>query len=62
MSDISKIDKNFAINTNIDKDDIKFYNVSEKPFKVYGVFRENGRYTRMPEDAAKAVSNGVHML
>ena len=62
MSDISKIDKNFAINTNIDRDDIKFYNVSEKPFKVYGIFRENGRYTRMPEDVAKTVSDGVYML
>ena len=43
MSDISKIDKNFVINTNIGKDDICFYNVRENKFKVYGVFWEDGK-------------------
>ena len=62
MSDISKIDKNFAVKTNIDKDGIKFYNADESPFKVYGVFRENGKYRRMPESVAKSVNAGVYGL
>ncbi len=62
MSDISKIDKNFAVKTNIDKDGIKFYNADESPFKVYGVFRENGKYRRMPESVAKSVNEGVYGL
>ncbi len=62
MSDISKIDKNFEVKTEIGKDDIKFYDVDEAPFKLYGIFRENGKYRRMPENVAKAVSEGVYAL
>lgn len=62
MSDISKIDRNFAIKTNIEKEDIKFYNADEEPFKVHGVFRENGKYRRMPESVAQKVSEGVYFL
>ena len=62
MSDISKIDSNFAIETKIDKEDIKFYKIDDAPFKIYGVFRENGKFRRMPEDVAKSVSEGVYAL
>lgn len=62
MTDISKIDKNFEIKTDIEKDDIKFYNVEETPFRVYGVFKEKGKYRRMPENIAKRVSAGVYQL
>jgi len=62
MSSIAGIDKNFEVKTNIDKKDIVFYDVDEKPFKVYGVFRENGKYRRMPENVAMSVSEGVYRL
>ena len=62
MPDISKIDSNFTIQTNIEKKDIKFYNVDEPPFRVYGVFKENGKYRRMPENIARGVSEGVYVL
>lgn len=62
MFDISKVDNNFTIESNVDKKDIKFYKIDEEPFKVFGVFRENGKYRRMPEDVAKNVSNGVYAL
>lgn len=62
MIDIAKIDKNFEVKTTIDKDDIKFYDVDEAPFKVYGLFREDGKYRRIPEAVAKSVSPGVHEL
>ena len=62
MLNISKIDSNFSIETKIDKEDIKFLNIDEFPFRVYGVFRENGKYRRMPENIAKSVSEGVYAL
>jgi len=62
MSDITKVDKNFVVKTKIDKDNIKFYDISEKPFKIYGVFKENGKYRRMPENIAKTMSEGVRIL
>ncbi len=62
MLDISNIDKNFEVKTNIEKDDIKFYNINEAPFKVYGVSFKDGRYRRMPEETAQSVSKGVHFL
>lgn len=62
MLDISKIDENFVVDTNIKKDDIHFYNVKEELFQVYGVFWENGTYRRMPEAAARRVSDEVHRL
>lgn len=62
MSEISRVDKNFQIKTTIDKKDIRFYSVDEKPFNIYGVFKENGKYRRMPECVAKKVSEGVYEL
>lgn len=60
--DISKIDSNFMIETRIAKKDIKFYKIDKTPFKVYGVFKENGKYRRMPESIAKSVSECVYAL
>ncbi len=60
MSDISRVDKNFEVKTNIKKDDIKFYNIDEFPFKIYGIFKRDGKYRRLPEDVAKKVSEGVY--
>lgn len=62
MSDISKVDKNFIVDTTIDKEDIRYYNIEEPPFKIYGVFREGDRFRRMPEEVAKTVSDGVLSL
>ena len=62
MSDITTIDKNFKVNTNINKEDIKFYDARVSPFRVYGVFYDDGKFRRMPEKIAKTVSNGVHSL
>lgn len=62
MFDISKVDNNFNIETQIDKKDIKFYKIDEAPFKIYGVFKEKGKYRRMPESIARKVSEGVYLL
>ena len=62
MFDISKIDSNFKVETKIEKDDIKFYNIDEAPFKIYGIFKENGKYRRLSEEVSKSVSQRVYEL
>ena len=62
MSDFSKVDKNFVVETKIEKEGIKFYNCLAEPFKVYGVYYEDGKFRRMPEKIAKTVSEGVLIL
>ena len=62
MHSIEKVDKNFKVETNIGKEDVTFYDVLNAPFKVYGVTFENGKFRRMPEEVAKAVSVDVHIL
>ena len=59
MKDISNIDKNLKVETEIQKEGIKFYDVLEEPFKVCGVFKEGEYFTRMPDEVAKTVSAGV---
>lgn len=62
MSEISEIDVNFAVKTKLDKDDLHYYNVLEKPFSIYGIFMENDRFTRLPKNVAESVSDGVLYL
>ena len=59
MSNISKIDKNFKVETTIEQDDIVFYNADDERFEIFGIFKEDGKYRRLPESVAKAVSPGV---
>lgn len=62
MSSISNIDRNFAIQTSLKVDNIKFYSIQDEPFSLYGVFYENGKYRRLPEAVAKSVSDAVYRL
>lgn len=62
MSKIADIDKNFKIETKIDKDDIVFYNVLEEPFKIYGIYYDDGKFRRIPESVAKATNEGTYLL
>ena len=62
MKDLAEIDKNFELKSDIEKEGLKFYSIEEAPFKIYGVFKENGRYVRMPETKAKAVSENLGIL
>lgn len=62
MRDITEIDVNFKANDDINRDGIKFYDVLDEPFKVYGVEYENGKFRRLPENVAKSVSLGVYEL
>ena len=61
--DISKIDKNFKIETNIGKDDVAFLNVKNDPFDLYGFCGgEEKRFQRLPDEIGKNVSDGVARL
>lgn len=62
MFDISQVDGNFKIRKRINRDDIEFYKVDEAPFKIYGIFKENGKYKRLPESVARTVNEGVYNL
>ncbi len=65
MSDITKIDKNFAVKPVEIGDETVFFNCLEEPFKVYGLMfpeNENDVFHRMPYDVAKATSEGVDTL
>lgn len=62
MSDISAIDSNFKVETNIKQDDLRFYDPKQAPFQIYGVFYENGKFRRMPENVAEAVGPGLRRL
>ena len=62
MKNLIEVDKNFIVNNHIDNNNIKFYNADEKLFRIYGVYRENGKYRRMPEKISSNVSEGVYHL
>ena len=62
MKDFAKIDSNFLVETTIDRDGIRFYDVEEVPFRIHGIFKENGCFRRIPEAVAQQVSPGVCML
>lgn len=62
MSNISQIDRNFAVKTSLDIDGIRFYDIEEEVFSLHGVTFENGVYRRLPEKVASDVNEGVYNL
>ena len=56
-----EMDKNMVVETKIAKDDIKFFSVKDKPFKVYGMrdFESDKTFRRLPDEVAEATSTGV---
>ncbi len=61
MKNIADIDKNFQVETKLDKGDIKFYNVKEYPSCVFGLMYDE-IFRRMPEEIANKVNDGVKVL
>lgn len=62
MKDLTSVDKNFQLKTEINKEDVVFYNVLQSPFQIYGVFYQDGKFRRLPESQAKAVNNSILIL
>jgi len=62
VSNISQIDPNFKVESQLKEEGIRFYDVKQPPFRIYGVFYEDGKFRRLPENVAKSVSEEVHRL
>ena len=62
MLDITKIDKNFAVDKNVAREGMVFYNPLEAPFSLHGIIRGENCFYRMPPDIAKTVSPSVDWL
>lgn len=62
MSNISEIDKNFKVETNIEREGLEFFKITEEPFRVYGIMRDEDRWARLPSKVATTVSEGVATL
>jgi hypothetical protein len=59
---IADIDKNMKVESALEREGLKFYNIDDEIFRIYGVKKDNGYYRRMPESVAKEVSQGVFAL
>ena len=62
MYNISDVDRNFVISTGMKRDEIRFFDARNDPFRLYGLMFENGRFCRMTNSAAKNVSDAVFRL
>lgn len=60
--DIRKLDKNFDFKTEIQRENIKFYDAEENPIAIYGIMKEGDAFCRMPQSIADTVSEGVASL
>lgn len=62
MKNISDVDQNMKVISKLEIPGIRFYDVLQEPFSLHGVFFENGKFRRLPEQVAKDTSDGVHWL
>ena len=62
MSNITDVDKNLKVETNIEREGLVFKDANSAPFGLYGIYYDNDRYRRLPEEVAKKISPGVHWL
>ena len=53
MKRIEEIDPNFRVEAKAGRDGLRFYDAEQEPFRIYGVFKENGKFRRMPEESPK---------
>lgn len=59
---LEKIDKNFVVKSEIEKDDICWFDATKPPFDLYGFYKAETEATlkRMPTEVAERISLGVH--
>ncbi len=65
QKNMQEIDKNFAIAKELNKENVRIYNVLEEPFRLYGVIPPqdaSDKFRRIPEEVAKSVSKAVWLL
>lgn len=62
MIDFTTIDRNFTVATKVEREHLCFYDTEQRPFRIYGVKKENGKFRRLPQAVASKVSDGVAAL
>jgi len=62
MKNISEIDSNFKVGTELDRDDITFYDCRDEKFRIYGIFYKDYCFHRLPEEVSGTVNERVHIL
>ncbi len=60
--DIQKIDERLRVDTKIDDTGLVWHSSEEEPFRIYGVFKAEDGYRRVPKDVAEATSDEVSVL
>ena len=53
------IDTNMHVESKLNKEGIRFYNIDEAPFSIHGVWRDGDMYYRIPRDVAANVSKNI---
>ena len=56
---MKQVDKNLIIPKTINKEGIAFYNATEEPFSLHGVWYEDGTFYRVDKNVASNVSSNV---
>ena len=61
---IENIDKNLAVSSTIEAEDLRLYDVRKSPFQIYGLYKPSTEpeFKRMPDEVAARVSSGVKGL
>lgn len=61
---VSKYDRNMLVETTLTEPDLCFYDVRQAPFRLYGFYEPTAQehFLRLPEDVARATSEGVARL
>ena len=59
---MEEIDRNFAVNSDLGRDDIRFFDVKKTPEFLFGLRFDEDRFFRMPEDFAANFSDGMFSL
>lgn len=59
-----EVDKNMIVETNIKEPDIRFFNVREDPFEIYGLYEPKTEtvFKRLPDEIGLNVNDGVKRL
>lgn len=59
-----EVDRNMIVATSINKTDVKFYDVREEPFDLYGFYDPSNQpcFCRLPNDVGRAVGEEVYRL
>ena len=53
---VTAVGSGVTFETDIRRENVTFYDVRYPPFAVYGVSYDNGKFRRLPENVARAVS------